>query len=65
MDLNNIRTTGDSFWANVGTQLARPILRGARAYNSSNLPVILQNIGNITGDVSRRVLPAALIAPQN
>ena len=65
MDLNNIRTTGDSFWANVGTQLARPILRGARAYNSSNLPVILQNIGNVAGNVSRRVLPASFIAPMN
>ena len=63
MDLNNIRTTGDSFWANVGTQLARPILRGARAYNSSNLPVLLQNLGNITGNVARRVVPASLIAP--
>ena len=62
MDLNNIRTTGDSFWANVGTQLARPILRGARAYNSSNLPVILQNIGNVAGNVARRVLPAAFIS---
>ena len=65
MDLNNIRTTGDSFWANVGTQLARPILKGARYYNSSNLPVILQNAGNYVGDVARRVLPATLIAPQN
>ena len=62
MDLNNIRTTGDSFWANVGTQLARPILRGARAYNSSNLPVLLQNIGNVAGNVARRVLPAAFIS---
>lgn len=63
MDLNNIRTTGDSFWANLGTAAARPLLKAARAYNSSNLPAILQNIGGIVGDVSRRVVPATLIAP--
>lgn len=40
-----------------------PLLKGLRAYNSSNLPVLLQNIGNVAGDVSRRVLPATLIAP--
>jgi hypothetical protein len=41
----------------------RPALLGVRKYNQSNLPAILQNIGGIVGDVSRRVTPAALIAP--
>ena len=62
MDLNNIRTTGDSFWANVGTQLARPILKGARAYNSSNIPVFLEKVKpglDWLGGVARRVVPAA------
>lgn len=43
--------------------MLRPTLQGARKINQTNLPAILQNIGNIAGDVSRRVLPASLIAP--
>lgn len=33
MDLLNLRTTGDSVKANTATLLARPILKGVRAYN--------------------------------
>lgn len=45
--------------------MLRPTLQGARKINQTNLPVILQNIGNVAGNVSRRVLPAALIAPMD
>jgi hypothetical protein len=38
MDLNNIRGTGDSFYANLGTALARPVLKGVRKLNQSGLP---------------------------
>lgn len=38
MDLNNIRGTGDSFYANLGTALARPVLKGVRELNRQGLP---------------------------
>lgn len=44
MDLNNIRTTGDSFWSNIGTAAARPLLKVARAYNRTKIPDKLYNI---------------------
>lgn len=47
MDLNNIRTTGDSLWSNIGTAAARPLLKLARAYNRSALPKAFNNIRNV------------------
>lgn len=46
MDLNNIRTTGDSIWSNIGTAAARPLLKLARTYNKSKLPDKMYNIKN-------------------
>lgn len=49
MDLNNIRGTGDSFYANLGTALARPVLKGVRKLNQSGLPQAYERL--------KRVLP--------
>lgn len=46
MDLNNLRTTGDSWLANVGTALTKPGLRLARAYNRTPLPRVMYGIKN-------------------
>lgn len=43
-DLNNIRTTGDSFWASVGTTAAKPLLKLARKYNTSSIPNKVYNL---------------------
>lgn len=48
MDLLNIRGTGDSWLANLATQATRPALKGVRAFNRSNLPVRLNNLGRQT-----------------
>lgn len=45
MDLLNARGTGDSWLANIATQMTRPVLKLARAYNRSNLPAIYQKLG--------------------
>ena len=47
MDLNNARTTGDSWLANLATQLTRPALKGVRAFNryASNSP-FMQAVAN-------------------
>lgn len=39
MDLLNARATGDSWLANMATQLSRPALKAVRAFNRSGLPV--------------------------
>lgn len=43
-DLNNIRTTGDSVWANIGTAAAKPLLKLARKYNASGIPNKVYNL---------------------
>lgn len=48
MDLLNIRGTGDSWLANLATQVTRPALKGVRAFNRSNLPVQLNSLGRQT-----------------
>jgi hypothetical protein len=45
MDLLNARGTGDSWLANIATQMTRPVLKLARAYNRSNLPAIYRELG--------------------
>jgi hypothetical protein len=45
MDLLNARGTGDSWLANIATQMTRPALKLARAYNRSNLPAIYRELG--------------------
>ena len=45
MDLLNARGTGDSWLANVATQMTRPALKLARAYNRSSLPALYRELG--------------------
>jgi len=65
MDLLKNIETGRNFLGatTFAKNLIKPALLGVRKYNQSNLPALLQNIGGVVGDVSRRVVPATLIAP--
>jgi hypothetical protein len=44
MDLLNARSTGDSWLANLATQLTRPALKFARGVNRSGLPEIYERL---------------------
>lgn len=56
MDLLNIRGTGDSWLANLATQMTRPALKAARAYNRSNLPNVVTNIKESLSPLAQRLL---------
>lgn len=45
MDLLNARGTGDSWLANIATQMTRPALKLVRAYNRSSLPALYRELG--------------------
>ncbi|MBQ2396015.1 MAG: hypothetical protein II304_03075 [Bacteroidales bacterium] len=53
MDLNNARTTGDSWLANIATQATRPALKRVRELNRKGIPAILDK----TGQAIQRILP--------
>ena len=58
MDLLNSRTTGDSWLANLATQMTRPVLKAARGVNRSmeNIPQVYKNIGAEIPEAIRRLM---------
>ncbi len=58
MDLLNARTTGDSWLANLATQMTRPVLKVARGVNRrmENIPEIYKNIGAQIPEAIRRLI---------
>jgi hypothetical protein len=57
MDLNNIRGTGDSWLANLTTNLTKPALKGVRELNRLGVPEKVNALKNNIGQVPQRILP--------
>lgn len=58
MDLLNARTTGDSWLANLATQMTRPVLKATREINrrTQNIPEVYKNIGAQIPESIRRLM---------
>lgn len=58
MDLLNARTTGDSWLANLATQMTRPALKATREINrrTQNIPEVYKNIGAQIPESIRRLM---------
>ncbi len=56
MDLLNARSTGDSWLANLTTQLSRPALKGVRYLNQKGIPEAMVNFSNKVSPEIRRIL---------
>lgn len=58
MDLLNARTTGDSWLANLATQMTRPVLKAARGVNRrmEKIPQVYKNIGAEIPEAIRRLM---------
>jgi hypothetical protein len=67
MDLLNTRTTGDSWWANLATQMTRPALQATRGLNRAvqrhQIPQKLENLKNLVGGWERYTTPGLYGAP--
>lgn len=61
MDLLNARSTGDSWLANLTTQLSRPALKGVRYLNQKGIPGAVTNFSNKVSPEIRRLLTPMLI----
>ena len=61
MDLLNARSTGDSWLANLTTQLSRPALKGVRYLNQKGIPEAMVNFSNRVSPEIRRLLTPALV----
>lgn len=61
MDLLNARATGDSWLANLTTQLSRPALKGVRYLNQKGIPEAVTNFSNKVSPEIRRLLTPALV----
>ena len=61
MDLLNARSTGDSWLANLTTQLSRPALKGVRELNRRGIPQALTNFSEKVSPEIRRFLTPALV----
>ena len=61
MDLLNARATGDSWLANLTTQLSRPALKGVRYLNQKGIPEAVTNFSNKVSPEIRRLLTPMLI----
>ena len=61
MDLLNARSTGDSWLANLTTQLSRPALKGVRYLNQKGIPEAMVNFSNRVSPEIRRILTPALV----
>lgn len=61
MDLLNARSTGDSWLANLTTQLSRPALKGVRELNRRGIPQALTNFSEKVSPEVRRILTPALV----
>ena len=67
MDLLNARTTGDSWLANLATQMTRPALKATRGLNRAvqryQIPQKLENLKNFVGGWERYTTPGLYGAP--
>lgn len=67
MDLLNARTTGDSWLANLATQMTRPALKATRGLNRAvqryQIPQKLENLKNLVGGWERYTTPGLYGAP--
>ena len=67
MDLLNARTTGDSWLANLATQMTRPVLKATRGLNRAvqrnQVPQKLQAFNEKIGDWQRFITPGLYGAP--
>ena len=61
MDLLNARSTGDSWLANLTTQLSRPALKGVRYLNQKGIPEAMVNFSNKVSPEIRKLLTPALV----
>ena len=61
MDLLNARSTGDSWLANLTTQLSRPALKGVRYLNQKGIPQAITNFSEKVSPEIRRLLTPALV----
>lgn len=61
MDLLNARSTGDSWLANLTTQLSRPALKGVRELNRRGIPQAITNFSEKVSPEIRRLLTPALV----
>lgn len=61
MDLLNARATGDSWLANLTTQLSRPALKGVRYLNQKGIPQAITNFSERVSPEVRRILTPALV----
>lgn len=61
MDLLNARSTGDSWLANLTTQLSRPALKGVRYLNQKGIPEKMANFSNNVSPEIRKLLTPALV----
>ena len=61
MDLLNARATGDSWLANLTTQLSRPALKGVRYLNQKGIPEKMANFSNNVSPEIRKLLTPALV----
>lgn len=56
MDLLNARSTGDSWLANITTQLSRPVLKGVRDLNRAGIPQKINSLNEKISPAVRRIL---------
>jgi hypothetical protein len=63
MDLLNARSTGDSWLANIATQLTRPVLKAARGLNRQQIPQKVNNFVDQIGGLERYITPGLYGAP--
>lgn len=61
MDLLNARSTGDSWLANLTTQLSRPALKGVRYLNQKGIPEAISNFSSKVSPEVRKILTPTLI----
>ena len=61
MDLLNARSTGDSWLANLTTQLSRPALKLVRDVNKTGIPQKVTNFSEKVSPEVRRILTPVLV----
>lgn len=61
MDLLNARSTGDSWLANLTTQLSRPALKGVRYLNQKGIPEAVNDFSSKVSPEVRKILTPILI----
>ena len=61
MDLLNARSTGDSWLANLTTQLSRPALKGVRYLNQKGIPEAVSDFSSKVSPEVRKILTPMLI----